>query len=401
MEKQPETKTLPNGKTLQMGNFKLGEIFISFKEWKSEQGKTFDTEGKEYRYESEIPREKRRASIIVDEVKSYDHFEGRLTTDMREFAMKNLMDEKETYSFKLLDRAVGQLSTETDRWLLYAESNIILSDVWLNVYSDEEVQEFFSDIGFPTRGKVKCESCNRTFVTDDITSGSEGQIVCQTCYDEADAIATVFKNGDEHNPETVTEYRNDTPFKFGYHRSDGWRGYWEVTESGNYTNVHDDNILSMSEDSVDLQEFDKKVKSFCHMESIEFYVVICRSSNVFSSGYDIFVNDARAEEVKEFIKTLLSKGMRDKMKYNTEALTGVPASEQTKEDKDAALAMMMVKQGADPEQAAKTVKVLNAMDKLLKAGNSMEISAKKAASKGKTPRKNASKKPKKGRKVRK
>ena len=197
MEKQPETKTLPNGKTLQMGNFKLGEIFISFKEWKSEQGKTFDTDGKEYRYESEIPREKRRASIIVDEGKSYDHFEGRLTTDMREFAMKNLMDEKETYSFKLLDRAVGQLSTETDRWLLYAESNIILSDVWLNVYSDVEVQEFFSDIGVPTRGKVKCESCNRTFSKDDITSGSEGQIVCQTCYDEADAIATVFKNGDE------------------------------------------------------------------------------------------------------------------------------------------------------------------------------------------------------------
>lgn len=238
-------------------------------------------------------------------------------------------------------------------------------------------------VGVVVGKKTKCVSCDQEFNEEEVCHADNGDPVCETCYNEADAIATAFKNGNEKDPEQITEYHNDTIFKIGYHKSDAWRGYYEVVSSPGYTNVHDDNILSYSEDSMDLQEFDKKVKEFCASHGIEFYVVICLSSNVFSSGYDLFVEDKRAKEVIEFIKGLKDNGMRDPVKYRTEALTGVPASQQTPQDKDAALAMMAVQAGSTPEQAVKTVQMVRAMDTLLN----------KVASKGETTQKNATKKP--------
>ena len=233
---------------------------------------------------------------------------------------------------------------------------------------DKIIQGLFEKAGFVEEKEIengKCANCGSGLDSSDFMTADDGRKVCESCYYEADAIATVYLNGDEKNPEIITDFHNGTDFVISYHQTDGWRGYYEVTGSKGWVNVHDDNILGYSEDMEDLKEFDKKLKDFCKDRGIKFAVVVCLSSNVFSSGYDFFVKQGSEKDIMEFIQNLKSNGMRDPVKYQTEALTGVPASQQTKEDKDAALAMGLVKAGSSPEQAIRTVKAIEAMDTLL------------------------------------
>lgn len=219
-------------------------------------------------------------------------------------------------------------------------------------------------------GKMtKCVSCDTEILEESAYhSDTDGSPVCETCYQEADPIATVMRNGDRNDVEHITEYCNNTPFTIGYHRSDGWRGYYEVTKSADWVNVHDDCYLSMSEDSEDLESFYNKFKDYCSDNDIDFYTVSCRSSNLFSSGFDLFVKTENVAEIKGFIENLKNKGMRNAYKFQSEALTGVPASRQTDKDKQAALAMSMVMGGASAEDAVKTVKTLEKLQNIVKNG---------------------------------
>ena len=118
-------------------------------------------------------------------------------------------------------------------------------------------------------------------------------------------IAIVFKNGNENEPETITKLQNNTPFNIVWHPTDAQNGYYEVVESKGWVNVCDDNLLSKLKDSVDLQEFDGKIKEFMKENAIEFYIVICRASNPSSSGYDLFAKEQDMEKLREFIKSMV------------------------------------------------------------------------------------------------
>jgi hypothetical protein len=212
--------------------------------------------------------------------------------------------------------------------------------------------------------ELKCVSCDEQLKdNDDHYVTEDGRKVCSSCYEQADPIATVVY-GDGRPDDRVTEYENETDFKIGYHHSDGWRGYYEVVESDGWTNVHDDCILGGSDDAQDLADFTDKLERFCNDKEIGYAKVYCRTSNVFSSGMDFFVETAKADEVAKCVKRLLKKH-RDPASFNSTALTGADPEDQTREDKQFVMAAGLMQAGSSPEDAVKTVKALQAMQDLI------------------------------------
>ena len=55
-----------------------------------------------------------------------------------------------------------------------------------------------------------------------------------------------------------------------------------------------------------MQEFDWKIKEFMKGNAIEFYIVICRSSDPSSSSYDMFVEEKNKAKVAEFTTSLVN-----------------------------------------------------------------------------------------------
>lgn len=167
---------------------------------------------------------------------------------------------------------------------------------------------------------VKCEMCDNE--TDDGLTDLEGKPVCDTCYYEAEPEATVFYNGDKEEPRVITSTRDETEgdFRTSWHSTDGWRGYYEVHSDG-WVQVVNDCALAYSEDCNELGEFDKNMQQIFKEKGIEFAVVSTRSSNVFSSGYDVFVRKKDKKAANDIVKAL-GKLYRDPTRFKLTALTG-------------------------------------------------------------------------------
>jgi len=114
-------------------------------------------------------------------------------------------------------------------------------------------------------------------------------------------IAMVFKNGNESQPEVVTKFQNNTPFKIDWHQTDAQNGYYEVVESKGWVNLYDEGVSNLLKGGADPKEIDEKVKEFMKSNGTIFYVVICRSSNDSSSGYNLFVKEQDVGKVQGFI----------------------------------------------------------------------------------------------------
>jgi len=117
-------------------------------------------------------------------------------------------------------------------------------------------------------------------------------------------IAMIFKNGNENEQETITKFQNNTPFKIDWHPTDAQNGYYEVVESKGWANLYSDGVNNLLKDRVDPQEIDGKVKEFMKSKGMIFYVVICRSSNDSSSGYNLFVKEQDLEKIQTFIQAM-------------------------------------------------------------------------------------------------
>lgn len=217
----------------------------------------------------------------------------------------------------------------------------------------------------------QCVGCAVRKKDDDMMLGDKGESVCETCYNEADPIATVVYSDprkgeleaqDGNSMNVITEYHNSTDFEVEYVKTDGWRGYYEVKKSAGWTNVHGDTILAHSEDEHELKNFDEKLEDFCAEKGIAWAKVFCRTSNVFSSGYDFFVPDENVNDVKAFVEKLKGKH-RDPARFNSTALTGADPADQTKEDKQFVMAAGLMNAGSSPEAAVAMVKMLDIISK--------------------------------------
>jgi hypothetical protein len=175
--------------------------------------------------------------------------------------------------------------------------------------------------------KEKCEHCDE--ITDEeLVSYHDNKKVHESCIedleqdDRIDAPLTVYY-GNDKTPNVVGYYVDDTDGDFApkYVKTDGWRGYFKVEPSDNWIEILDDNILSYSEDSKNLEELNDLIIKRLDDESIKYARVFSRSSNVFSNGFNLFVKKADLEKYKkiesEFVKP--KEELRDHSKYSATA----------------------------------------------------------------------------------
>lgn len=189
--------------------------------------------------------------------------------------------------------------------------------------------------------KVKCAICEieideETSMLGDEGSEYDGQPICEDCYsdDESQLSISVLTGDEPRHWEGIGQgdgkgeiyevgrcfnhTRGD--FTAKWHSTDPWRGYYEAIAHG-FTKIWDDCILAWSEDAGQLEKFDAELIARAKAKNATLLRVIGRTSNCFSSGYDLYTPDAQADLLNQDIEELSAK-YRDDYKFRRTALYG-------------------------------------------------------------------------------
>jgi len=149
-----------------------------------------------------------------------------------------------------------------------------------------------------------CAIC-REVILDEVYLGEagthyEGQPICQGCFDTDldEPCATVYLGRDDEEPKLIGSCRNETDgdFSVRWHRIDPWRGYYELL-SDNYTELFTDAILSGHESEEMLKKLYDRLLARLEAEGIGFARAFARSSNVFMTCLEIWIE-------KDLVKVL-------------------------------------------------------------------------------------------------
>jgi len=217
------------------------------------------------------------------------------------------------------------------------------------------------------RKLVKCDYCMEYKEEDemrtlkDINGKIQYESICEDCEDgvrsddEIEPIATVIYGNDDW-PHTIGYYHDGSEgdFKAVYHRIDGWRGYYDIEPSDGWEAVHSDCILAWSADAENLKKFDELFRKALDSMGISYARVFSRTSNVFSQGYDFFVEKGKGNIV-ECLRIILSAKFRDPEAFRATALTGKDPENFDEHDKLFVKASKLLEQGMDAEEAVKQV----------------------------------------------
>jgi hypothetical protein len=140
-----------------------------------------------------------------------------------------------------------------------------------------------------------CVSCEEPLREETVYFGEpkthyEGKPLCESCFYDIEPLTTVFY-GKDKEPHLITLARNETDgdFTAGWYSTDPWRGYY-VLSSDKYTSVFSDAILADHESEAMLKELNDKGMDDFDKRKIEYARSFSRTSNVFSTGYDIWVS---------------------------------------------------------------------------------------------------------------
>lgn len=281
--------------------------------------------------------------------------------------------------------------------LIYEACSLVLSD---DRSSDEVIankQVIKRRVAKATGTSVECDFCNNYFMPDEVVETDDGiactecvkltlcgccdkrfhkeelselrdlsgnvtyEFICEDCKDSvvsdsaSEPSATVFYNDDD-SPHIITDYEDMTEgdFKVSWHRSDAWRGYYNVEPSDDWMQAHSDCILSYSADAEELKKFDDEFQSALRSRGIRYARVFTRTSNVFSTGYDFFVEASKYDEAVA-IRIVLAVKYRDPVRFNTTALTGKDPDEWMETDMLFMKAVKLVGQGLDADKAVEKV----------------------------------------------
>ncbi len=215
--------------------------------------------------------------------------------------------------------------------------------------------------------KFKCEHCEDMFEIDDLhplyqaNGTKEFEHVCEKCEMEIqqddEPIATVMYGEEEEDERKfIKTYSDDTngDFKTVYHRTDGWRGYYDIIPSDKWSAIHTDCILAYSEDSAELEKFDSEFRATLNKMKIKYARVTSRTSNLFSQGYDFFVEKGK-EAVAGAIRVVLTIKYRDPERLEATALTGSDPKDFDEHDKLFVKAVKLLNEGMTPEDAINAV----------------------------------------------
>lgn len=143
---------------------------------------------------------------------------------------------------------------------------------------------------------------------DTIISDTKDSILSD---DRAEPSATFDKDGDMGS---IGAYHNDTEgdIELKWVKTDPWRGYYDsyAPAGSDYVKIHDDVILAYSDDAVELKKFDDEVNAAFSNQGISRIRVFPRTSNVFSTGYDLYVDKKDKVKAESIIKKLSEKYKR-------------------------------------------------------------------------------------------
>lgn len=121
-----------------------------------------------------------------------------------------------------------------------------------------------------------------------------GKMLCYDCYNDAEPLATIeyrpYARGPSKGSHEITPTRNTTQgdFKTSWHPVDAWRGFYEL-HSKVYSEILSDAILSYHESEAMLKQLDTRAMAEFEERRIEYVRTFARTSNVFSTGYGIWV----------------------------------------------------------------------------------------------------------------
>ena len=214
---------------------------------------------------------------------------------------------------------------------------------------------------------IPCDECGEEFMSEELHPLKEidGTVayekLCEKCEDmytrEDEPIATIIY-GDEKEEQTkfIKTYTDDTKgeFKAVYHRTDGWRGYYDIIPSDKWVAIHTDCILAYSEDAEELEKFDTEFRKALDHTGIKYARAFSRTSNAFSGNYDFFVEKGK-EKQAEAIRVVLALKYRDPERFKATALTGTDPSQFNKKDKQFIQVVKLLDTGLSPEDAVEKI----------------------------------------------
>ena len=191
----------------------------------------------------------------------------------------------------------------------------------------------------------KCAICETEMTYDQHQSAScgeeatqyEGQYICDTCYseDEADATLRLFDadhpKGDGEYGESLFEIgscKNTTSqdgdigtWRTKWVKTDAWRGYVELVPPKEWAQFHSDCSLMASEDSAMLEKYDAAVRAAFIAKGVRLIRATLRTSNCCSTGVDYFVEKKHLRWATAASRRLADV-FRDPVRFNLTALTG-------------------------------------------------------------------------------
>jgi len=198
---------------------------------------------------------------------------------------------------------------------------------------------------------VECANCgemmSKEYMETEGTYGDEhseleGKPLHEYCYCESRVGASIrYSDQLDQLAARISDTMNETEgeFMLGYVRTDAWRGYYNVS-SDIWVQVHDDCALGWSDDEKRLAQFDELLRGLLDEQGIRWARVICGSSNLFSSGYELWIpaeDQKRYDELIAEAKAAAEKELRDPWEFTATALTGKGAAERTATDDTFAL----------------------------------------------------------------
>ena len=149
---------------------------------------------------------------------------------------------------------------------------------------------------------------------------SEDELLCEDCYsdDLNNPIATIIDNqGMKHYKSEYNFMNQEGDFgldiehgiseyadSIKYHKTDGWRGYYEGITPKGYKQVK--NKWFCGFDGHNMDKFMENLNTIIedekeYLECFDFFISILRTTNVFSQCLEVYV---RENQKDEFIKTI-------------------------------------------------------------------------------------------------
>ena len=137
----------------------------------------------------------------------------------------------------------------------------------------------------------------------------ENGFLCYPCaeYDLSEAPLTVYHKREEYSKRIgnyISDYwleGEESPFSMEWVPTDAWRGHYETKASDTITKIFSDSILSYHESEQMLKVLHDIVMKAFDMTDIDYYRVFSRTSNVFCTNLDFYIEKVKEELGKEII----------------------------------------------------------------------------------------------------